>query len=119
MFNLNKPVMCNLSFSDIVISVWADFELTPGINILCGSMSDLAGESLSLLGLEGDVLGHTEAPVLCEGQVGLLGVREFFSILQNPDGDVGWVEAAGVADQGVFLVVLSWVTAVQLNLGWS
>ena len=74
---------------------------------------------LSSYGGEVHVPGQMEAPVLFEGQVSLLGTRELVSILHQLDGDVRGMEAAHVANQGVFLPILSWVTAVHLNLGWS
>lgn len=82
-------------------------------------MSDPADVILSFLGCELHMLGQMEVPVLSKGQVGLLCIGDFYSILQDLDGDIGWMELTQMADQGVFLAVLSWVTTVHLNFGWS
>ena len=65
-------------------------------------MGDPAVVLFSSYGGEVHVPGQMEAPVLFEGQVSLLGTRELVSILHQLDGDVRGMEAAHVANQGVF-----------------
>lgn len=80
-------------------------------------MSDPADVLLSIHGFESHVPGQMEVPVLFEGQVSLLSIKEFLFILHQLDGDVRGVEATHMADQGVVLPKLPWFTAVHLNLG--
>lgn len=56
--------------------------LTPGIVFHGLPMSDLAGVMFATQGCEGHILGQMEVPVLFEGQVSLIGVRELHSVLQ-------------------------------------
>lgn len=93
------------------------FLLTPEVRGLVLPVGDPAGVLLSFLGRELHVLGQVEAPVLPKGQVRLLGPWDFLIVLQERDGDIGRVELARVADQGVLLAVLPRVTAVHLNFG--
>lgn len=79
-------------------------------------MSDPAAVLLSNHRCEGHVLGQMEVPALFEGQVGLVGVGKLHFILHQLDLDVRRVEAAHVADQDVFLPVLSRFIAVHLHL---
>lgn len=82
-------------------------------------MSDFAAVLLSTNGREEGTLGQVELPVLSEGQVCLIGLSDFLSILEQLDGDVRGVEATHIANQDIFLSILSWSMAVHLNLGWS
>lgn len=93
--------------------------LTPRIFISLIPVSDLADELIPVHWREVHILGQMEAPVLFEGQVGLPCAREFHSILQKLDCDVRGVEATHMANQDVFLPILSWVSAVNLDLGRS
>lgn len=90
----------------------------PGIVASFLPMSDLAAVLLSFQGRERHILGQMKVPVLFEGQVSLIGIREFHSILHELDGDVRWVEATHMTNQDVLVAELSRVTAVHLNLGW-
>ena len=82
-------------------------------------MSDPAAVLLSIQGCEGHILGQMEAPALFEGQVSLIGIREFRFILHKLYGDVRWVEATHMTNQDVLTAELSRVAAVHLNLGSS
>lgn len=82
-------------------------------------MCDFAGVLLPTPWGEGHVLGQDEAPALFEGQVGQLGIGELHAVLHQLDGDVRGVETTHMADEGVFLVKLSWVVTVHLDLGWG
>lgn len=63
------------------------------------------------------VLGEVVVPVLLKGQVSLLDISYFLSILQQIDFDLRWVEAADVADEDVFVPVQPRVATVDLHLG--
>lgn len=93
-------------------------QLTPNILLHVRPMSDLAAEPLSTGGCEGHALGQMEVPVRFEGQVSLVGIREFLSFLHQLNSDVRGVEATHMANQDVFNPKLSWAGGVHLNLGW-
>lgn len=99
--------------------IWLNSQLTPCVVFLVSPMGDFADVLLSTHGREEGTLGQVEVPVLFEGQVCLIGVSDFLSILQQLDGDVRGVEATHIANQDVFLSKLAWFMAVHLNLGWS
>ena len=92
-------------------------KLTPGVVLNAGPVSDLADVGLSGRRGEGGVPGEVEVPALVEGQVGLLGAGQLHAVPQELDLDVGRVEAAHVADQGVALAEHCGAAAVHLDLG--
>lgn len=78
-------------------------------------MSDLADVFVLPRRREGNVLGQMEVPVLSEAQVGLDGVDDLLSVLEQLDGDVRGVELTDVADQHVLLFELCRSVAVYLD----
>lgn len=80
-------------------------------------VGDPAAVLVSIVGSEGHALHQMKLPVGFEGEVGLHGVRDQLSVLQQLDGDVGRVEVPHVADQGVAFSELSLFSAVHVHLG--
>lgn len=110
-----------MNFSDTKFETFYTYlaQLTPCVVFLIVSMSDFADVLLSAKGHEGGTLGQVELPVLSEGQVCLIALSDFLSILEQLDGDVRGVEPTHMANQDIVLSKLSWFMAVHLNLGWS
>lgn len=82
-------------------------------------MSDLAAVLFPRKGCKSCSLSQMEVPVLFEGQICLVGIRDFSSILQQLDSDVRGMKLTHIANQDVLLSKLSWFMAVHLNLGRS
>lgn len=89
---------------------------TPGVGLGACRVSDHTSVRLSFLWSERSVFGQVVMPALLKGQVSLSTAGQLISILQQLNGDLWGVEAAGVTDQSVWFSQGTGQTAVHLHL---